>query len=99
MSRPRGARGGTPVLVQYDERGRVPGSKLDFDSTVEHPAFGVCIDLAESRVLMRRENYAAVAALPNVGNIFGIEKQAEFAERFFSEKSEHAERFCARAVA
>src|SRR5215216_843886 len=59
--------------------------KPDFDSAVENSPFSVRIDFAESWVLMRRKNHRPEPALASIGNVFGINKQADFAVSFFAE--------------
>ena len=61
----------------------------DFDAAVKNSAFGVRVDFGERRVLKGRKNHLPETALARVGDIFGVDKQAEFAERFFAENAQN----------
>ena len=61
--------------------------KSDFNSAVKNPPFGVRVDFAESRALMRRENNRSETTLARVGYVFGVDEKTEFAENLFAENA------------
>src|SRR5690242_5224016 len=70
----------------------------DLNSTIDHTAFSVRIDLAERRHLVWREDHLAETSLASVGDVFEVQEKAVLAERLFSEDSQSPKRFGPEAV-
>src|SRR5690242_17238852 len=66
-----------------------PSSQLNLDPAVKDPPFRVRVNLAESRALMRREDDRPETALPGVGDVFGVDEQADLAVTLFAENPQH----------
>jgi hypothetical protein len=45
----------------------------------------VRVDFRKGRILMRREHDLSESALASIGDVFSVNKKAEFAEDFFAE--------------
>src|SRR6185369_10434539 len=63
---------------------RVIQLKPDFDATIDHTPFSVRVNLGKGGRLMWRENHLGKSALPSVGDVFEINKEAVLAERLLA---------------
>ena len=56
------------------------------------------VNLAEGRQLVRRKNYLAKASLPDVCDVFEIDKKAVLAERLLAEDPQDPKRFGPKTI-
>jgi hypothetical protein len=72
--------------------------KFDFDPAVENTPFQVCVNFTEGWILIWRKNDWPEAALPRVGNVFGVDEEAELAEGLFAKNAQHPVRLSSEPV-
>src|SRR5690348_18465942 len=75
------------------DQSQATGLESDLDSTIDHTAFSVRIDLAECRHMVWWKNYLAETSLASVCDVFEVYEKAVLAERFFAEDSQSPKRF------
>src|SRR5215213_4652805 len=61
----------------------------DLNSAVYNSSFSRCINLAETRHLVRRENDLSKASLPRISDVFEIDKQTVLTEHLLAKDSQH----------
>ena len=86
-------------LRRKSRRAENLSSEPDFNAAVKNSSLGVRVDLGKTGITVRRENDLTESALPGVGDIFGIDKKAEPAERLFTENAQNPKGSGARPVA
>ncbi len=57
------------------------------------------VDFREGRILERRKHDLPETALARVGDVFGVDEKAVFAESFFAENAENTVRFSFETIA